>query len=796
MVGPFLTIVNASTRAGRRVLIWGVLAALLALVLDFVSLFDLLGYDFSFAMGLLAALGSVDIGCAIVATARKQQQSGRPRGVFRLAGEAAGWSVGVLVLPLVLSLLNALRIRNCNLGSGLGFYALLPVGTALFGSGAGVLCALIFPRRGRVVAFALPLFSILWTLGRLYVDPPVFAYDPFGGYFPGPIYDEALRPSATLLQFRLCNLVWITAALTVAWAASRPHAPGGPPIPVLDLDVRRWSRGRSAAAGVLVAASVFLFAQRASFGFHLGRADLTRILDGERRSARVVLRYATNAGLTPDDLTLTMEDLDFRYDQLKTLFHVEPSGPITVYQFVNAEQKKALVGAGATLYAKPWTREIFVQGEQFPSHRLRHEMAHVFAASFGDPIFGVAFRISWKGPLPVPRLASGLIEGIAETADFTDPDGGSTTHQEAAAIIADGRGIPLRSLMGAGFSTQSGPRAYTLAGSFTRFLLETRGAERLKQIYRSAGDFSGVYGAALETLESEWRVFLSRQSLSAEQRARASEQFRRPAIFKKVCAREQAARVGQARALLGADPQRAIALLRQACRDDPAEPNLQVDLAQALAAAGDAKQALVELGATAQTVGVTAPVRARAAGLAATIQFHLGDLDGTRAALRQVLAAATDEGERRQATAKLRALDDEPARRTLGRVLFGSELNGALDPVLVFSLLSDFARVHPDEALGPYLVGRQLVFRDPPSALPYLRVACDGSFTGRALPPDFRRECLRMTLWAAFRSDDLAGAEAAARTMIAESSEDAERLRMGDFLERIAWRRARPEGAR
>src|SRR3977135_2974417 len=134
-----------------------------------------------------------------------------------------------------------------------------------------------------------------------------------------------------------------------------------------------------------------------------------------------------------------MEDLEFRYDQLRDTFHVEPHRPITVYQFGSSDQKKALVGAGTTLYAKPWTREIFVQAEPFPSHRLRHEMAHVFAASVGDPLlgvafsarfgvplFGVAFRVRWKGPIPIPRLASGLIEGIAEAADFTDPDGGST----------------------------------------------------------------------------------------------------------------------------------------------------------------------------------------------------------------------------------------------------------------------------------------------------------------------------------------------------------------------------------
>jgi hypothetical protein len=788
MVGAVFSSVNArAARAGRRSLVWAGLAAVLALILNFVPLFNLLGYDFSFVMGLLVALASVDIGCAIVQTARRQKRKGTT-GVLALIGEAIGHAVAILLLPLALSLLNGVRVQNCNVTAGLAFYLLLPVATAVYGAGAGVLAGLVFPRRGRLVAFALPVVSILWTLGRLYFDPPVFAFDPFGGYFPGPIYDEALRPSSTFLTFRICNLIWMGTAVAIAVAAARVRddAP-----PTLGRDVRRWGRRPVALAVPLLIASLWLFTHQARLGFHLSRTDLTRILDGERRTARIVLRYATGTGIGETDLDLIMEDLDFRYDQLRDLFKVEPSRAITIYQFANGDEKKILVGAGNTLYAKPWTREIFVQAEQFPSRRLRHEMAHVFAGSFGDPLFGVAFRLRWKGPIPIPRLASGLIEGIAEAADFTDPDGGSTTHQEAAAIIGDGRATPLADLMGAGFSAVSGPRAYTLAGSFCRFLLETRGADKLRAIYSSAGDFPAVYGTTLAALDTEWRAFLAKQSLSAEQQARAREQFRRPAIFKKICAREQAARINDARHMLNSAPTQAVRLLEQACGDDPGEPTIRVELAQATAAAGDTKRALSLLGAIAREADVTSPVRARAAGLAAAIQFRLGDTDNARVALRDVLAAATDEGERRQATAKLRALDDEPAQRTLGRALFGTDIAGTIDPVLAFYLFSEFARLHPSEALGSYLVGRQLAARDPRLAIPPLRAACQDTVAEQALPADFRRECLRLIMMASYRAGDLPRSAAAARTLATESADLSEQLRAGDFLERIVWRQAK-----
>lgn len=780
MLGGALKAVNA--RAGRRFLFWAAAAAVLALILDFIPLFNLLGYDFSFAIGLLAAVASVDIGCGVVQSSRRR---GARVDILHLFLRSAGFATAMLGPPLALSLLNALRVRNCNLGGGLAFFALLPVATAVYGAGAGTIAAFVWPRRGRLVAFLVPALSVAWTLWRLYVDPAVFAFDPFGGFFPGPIYDEALRAPARLVGFRAVNLVWIASAVFVVFAA----VPTGTASPTWD--VRRWPIRRALLAAALVCASIVLFAARGDLGFHVRRSDLLRVLDLERHSNRIVLRYPAGAGISATDLALTMEDLEFRYDQLRDILGVEPAGPITVYEFANAEMKKDLVGAATTLYAKPWTREIFVQAAPFPSNRLRHEMAHVFAGAFGDRFFGVALAIKWRGPLPVPHLASGLIEGVAEAADFTDPDGGSTTHQEAAAIIADGRAAPLGAVIGAGFSTLSGPRAYTLAGSFCRFLFDTRGAERFRALYRSAGDFAAVYGQPLATLESEWRRFLAGQPMSAEQRARAREQFRRPAIFKKVCAREQAARIGEARGLLGTSPARAVRLLEQACNDDPMEPTIKVDLAQAVAATGDSARALALLAAIARDGDATSPVQARAANLAAALYFRMDDFDNARTSLREVLAAATDEGERRTATAKLRALEDEPARRTLGRALFGDDAIGGIDPVLLFHLLGEFARLHPDERLGPYLLGRQLAARDPQLALPYLRDASEPGTGGPRLPPDFERESLRMMMMAAFRVGDLVRSHAAASSLRAAATSEAERLRADDFLARIAWRQSK-----
>jgi tetratricopeptide (TPR) repeat protein len=786
----FLTVIQ---RFGRRAVIWGAILTALALLLDFVPLFDLLGYDFSIAVGLCAMLAAVDIGQGVVAAARKRAaEGGEPvPDLWRLTARALAGGLAILVMPLLLSLLDMVRVRNCSVSAGLGFYALLPLATVLYAAPAGVLAGLCFPRRGRLVAFLLPVVSVLWTLLRLYQDPALFALDPFGGYFPGPIYDEALRPPLRLLLYRVANLVWITTALTLAAAALGRGR-----------DPRAWRRPQLAIAAVLIAASIALFASRGRLGFHIQRSDLVRALPGERHTAHFVVHYDPDPaqGYAPLDIALMLEDLEFRYEQLRQRLGTEPRGPITVWEFPSSASKRSLVGAGDTLFARPWTREIFVHGYQFPSRPLRHEMAHVFAGTFGDPLLGISLAWRWHGPLPLPTLATGLIEGIAEAADAGAEGDQSTIHQQAAAMIVAGNAPPLATIMGAGFSGQSGARAYTIAGSFCRFLLESRGGAAMKQLYRSAGDFVAAYGVPLATLEAEWRDFLARQPVDAQDRARASEQFRRPAIFKKVCARELAARLAEARALRATytAPARMAALLEEICADDPHEPMYRLSLIDARAAAGDVPRAL-ELAKQMESDGdLTLPMQASVANLAGILYFQSGDYANAEAAERRVLKLSPDAFSRRLAYSRLRALAQPNARQTLGRALFGDRADFPIDPVLVFHLINEFARLYPRERLGPYLIGRQLLSRDAAHALPYLQRAC-GETPGaaapaadEALPPDFVLECRRMTAEAAYRAGDFAHARAAAQSLATTSEREAERASARDMLERIAWAERQP----
>ncbi len=781
------TVAWINIRYGWRTLFWAGALVLLAALLDFVPLFNVLGYDFAFAIGLLTALAGVDIGHGTVSAARR---SGRAVSPVQVAAKAIVATWASLVLPLLLSLANAVRVRNCNLGAGLAFFALLPACTGAFAAGTGtaIACAIPSRRGGRLAAFALPVISVVWALMRLYRDPAVFAFDPFAGFFPGPIYDEALRPPLRLLWFRLANLTWLATAIALAQWLCRDSSRGLRlrlrPLRAL---ARPWRRAVVALA--LLAASAGWYEARGRLGFHIRHADLKRLLPRETRTEHFVL-HTDPAAESDTDIGLAQQDLEFRYWQLVHILGVEPRLPITVYRFPSSAAKKDAVGAANTLYAKPWTREIFVQADRFPAQRLRHELAHVFAATFGDPWFGVSLAWHFVGPIPWPTLASGLVEGLAEAADFDNPDGRSTTHQEAAAMLALGEAPELGRALGAGFTFESGPRAYTIAGSFCRLLLDRFGAEKLRALYRSAGDFPRVYGRDLASLERDWRAFLSTLPVDESSRAEAEESFRRPAIFEKVCARELAARVAEARVRLGTAPGDSVALLSSACADDPGEPTFRLDLAEALVAAGEADHALATLAEAEDSGTLTRPLRGRAASLEAGIYFRAGRLAQARTALAEVERTATEDGDVRTARAKLRALSDDKAQATLGRVLFGDERGRPLDAGLVVYLVTEFAGQFPDEALGPYLVGRQLARRDAKVALPQLAEACPFAGHGKPLPLDplFFKECRRLLGESAYLAGDLATSRAAYTWLAEHAEHEADRLRAQDFLQRIAWK--------
>jgi len=139
-----------------------------------------------------------------------------------------------------------------------------------------------------------------------------------------------------------------------------------------------------------------------------------------------------------------------------------------------------------------------------------HECFHIYTARLGSP----------------PTCFN---EGMA-TAHIVDPfnddfvprshssPGSEPLLTAAARFYSQGRLVPIESLL-AGWSQVPSGLSYPEAGSFVRFLVDTYGLERMKEVFRTIryndpldvvlAKFEGIYGMSLRAAEAEWHAFLA-----------------------------------------------------------------------------------------------------------------------------------------------------------------------------------------------------------------------------------------------------------------------------------------------
>ncbi len=739
----------------RRAIVWMIVLALTAGVLAFVPLFDVLGFELSFVIGLVASFAAADLSATLV----RRAPAGTP--VPRLMASASVASLVLLVPPLLVITLNGVRVPSCDYGTGLRFYALLPGVSALLGAATGVVLASLLARAPRLSAVAPWLFilgSIALGVVRFYTAPPIFAYDPYGGWFPGALYDEDLAIGPPLVWSRVYQLTLAVAALAFAWAVQRPRLPA---VVVTLL--------AAAGGGVLLSRSPEL-------GFTATADDIAMALGGRVETENFVIVYPKGAPFEPEMQAIAL-DHELRLHEVVQVFGVAPREKITSFYFASPREKERWMGAEATYIAKPWRHEIYLSHEGFPHGSLRHEIAHVVAGEFGDPLFAVS--VSWWG-FPPARFNVGLIEGAAVAADW--PTGARLTPHESVRAMRELGALPrLRDILAPGFLAFSSARSYTTAGSFSRFLIDSHGAERYRALYRAGGrpgDFPGIYGRTLDELEADWRAFIDTVPLPAEEREIARERFRRKGIFARPCPHAVARLHRRAADLVARGrADEALPLLREICQEDPSEPRHRLGLADTYLRAGsdvDAEagyRALVAAGDE-----VTTPLRAQALLGLIDLLGRAGRLEEAAAELTRALALPVDDTTRRNLLIRREALVNEPLRAYVWvRVPGGDDP----DPVVLLE------RAHAvGGSLGAYLAGRVLYSRGAfaEAAAQLARAAATG--IGEPL---VARENDRLLAGAAFLAGDLELARAAALRLAGAEQPPPVRRLGEDWLARIEF---------
>ena len=334
-----------------------VLSIILGLVLCFIPLFNLVGYESAAVTGLVVALVSV------WALRRRVRQRYLDYTVASFLCFFAS-SLRLLIPPLLLLSLNALRVENCSWQDGLLFWVLIPPVSMLFVQSAYWIGEALFPKRGGWFAALVSVVEIVSFLLQLANQPPIAGHEVFIGWFAGSIYDEALVVPSSLWWFRLYVILWSALFLCLAqWYREPKSRPLG-----------LWCMG-------LLFGLLAIRLQAPSLMSQHNHVSVRAALGAQAESEHFLFYYDREQ-IDADLLPFLLEDAEFRYWELQRYLQEDPVAwkgrKIEIYIYPSAEVQFRLMGSRNTFVARPWTHQVHLRWDGYTDSVLAHEIAHIF----------------------------------------------------------------------------------------------------------------------------------------------------------------------------------------------------------------------------------------------------------------------------------------------------------------------------------------------------------------------------------------------------------------------------------
>ena len=680
--------------------LWFIILAGLALVLIRVPLFNLLAFESCAVLAIGIAFAGAYTSVTGVHQLRRSLQvvSGSSyQIVISLFWRTFGGNLTLLIAPLAILTLNALRVENCDLSDGFVFFLLLPVVSCAYATAVSLFFGFWLKRRwqGYTAYLVYITVTFLTFVYNLVFHPPVFGFHAAFGYFPGPIYDEQISITASLLIARATALLlaWLFLSISIITLEI-----GRPPQPTLTLNWRKLCRFKPRFAEVypriqlvvLACLLLLIYLNRGELGLRPTRGYIENALGGLHETEHFNIFYEKGSKIERE-IEQIARDHEFRYAQLIDYLRTQPTRKVNAYIYTSPEQKKRLIGAGHTLVEDPFGYGYHVNYEPFPHPIIKHELVH-------------ALTTDWHPFLKV-SLKLGLHEGIAVAADWNE--GKLTPHQWSKAMRELGVAPTIEQIMGLGFWAKASSRSYLLAGSFVRYVVDTYGIAAFKRAF-PVGNFSAAYGKSLSELSSEWETFLDTVSLTAADLTTAEHRLKRRSIFQKRCAHEIAELSADAwKAYRQSNFTQAIRLFNRIHEFDPDNPRHLRGLMHAHYQTGDYAQASNWARKIIAHPAATTRQIAEAKNVGGDMDWGAGKHESAQALYQEVSALNVSDALNREARAKLEmlALESPTARSRIKQVLIGKESNTSR-----LNLLHEVIDEMPKWGLAFYLIGRQLHF--------------------------------------------------------------------------------------
>jgi tetratricopeptide (TPR) repeat protein len=471
------------------------------------------GYEFAAVFALIASLIA---GLYGIQDERKKSET-PPQIRYR---KGLAYNIAYLALPIILVFAVALPRLPCDPVEGLAFYALLPGVSVLYSYTLGWFLSLVI-KRARILFVLIVIGSLAFSILMTILQPRIFFYNPFLGFFPGLSYDHLMPVTNTLVLYRgyilLLTVLFFTMLYILGFQSIRHLS-----------FTERYKEFRKAYArsylSIFVTACLLVvfiqFLSRGTLGFSTSRGLLEYRLGSVYKTQSVEIRYSSES-FSDSAIAWVALEHEFRRQQAARSLGVQQAGTIRSYLYPSEDMKRELIGPSVTNIAKPWNRELHLNASSYDAVLL-HELAHVIAREFGMPLLGIS-------------NSTVMMEGLAMAVDGAR--GNRTLHEHAAAIIQFGIVTsPSAIISNRGFALQASSLSYVLAGSFIQFLIDRYGMHMLYEAYPWS-DFEKAYGRSADQLIREWLEYLRRIQVSERQRLKTRIHFERPSLFTIDCPR-------------------------------------------------------------------------------------------------------------------------------------------------------------------------------------------------------------------------------------------------------------------
>lgn len=350
--------------------------------------------------------------------------------------------------------------------------------------------------------FAVISIILLISAGTLWFGPQKRIVALLLGFIHGPIYDQWIPVDHGVVLSRMCHglMGW-----WLAWMGWRGFQRGW-----------RSSLGPLTVLAML-AVSWYSIGSYPSIG--TGKKTLNDRLPQEMTRGVLTMHYEGSDAATEKGIRVLMNEASFYVEDLTEILGVQAPRPIDIYVYPSDDVKKSYFGGGLTDVTDVWSPSIHVTIAATPHPNLRHELVHAVASQFGWN--GLGFH-------PNMLITEGLAVALAPTDERFDLD------EASASILKSGRIKRIEGLFSpTGFWSQSGGRAYTIAGSFLGYLLRVAGPDVVHRIY--AGEsIAKATNRPLKDWVKDWRANVEKKfdpAKSIENEAL----FRSPGILRDIC---------------------------------------------------------------------------------------------------------------------------------------------------------------------------------------------------------------------------------------------------------------------